>query len=137
VRTLNTQAFRESFNYSRSESGIEVPISLVNAGRTVRLLAKIDTGAAFCIFQREYAEQLGLDVETGIRLTMSTATGSFETYGHTVTLTCFDWSFETCLYFAAETQFSRNVVGRVGWLQYLRIGIIDHDALLLLSHYDD
>jgi len=54
-----------------------------------------------------------------------------------VTLSCFDWEFETMVYFAARDEFTRNVVGRSGWLQYFRLGLIDHDAILFLSHYDD
>ena len=138
MKDLETLVFREKHSYLNASTGIEVPVSLTaGEGRTVRLLAKVDTGAAFCIFQREYADQLGLEVENGVRQTMGTANGSFETYGHTVTLTCFDWTFETVVYFAEAEEIHRNVVGRVGWLQRFRIGIVDHESLLLLSHYDD
>lgn len=108
-----------------------------DGGRTVRLMAKVDTGATFCVFQRECAEQLEIEVESGELLSIDTATGSFEAYGHPVTLSCFDWKFDTIVYFAAQAEFPRNVVGRVGWLQHLRLGIIDHDSALLLSHYDE
>ena len=41
------------------------------------------------------------------------------------------------VYFAAPADFSRSVVGRSGWLQHFRLGLIDYDTMLLLSHYDD
>jgi hypothetical protein len=101
------------------------------------MLAKVDTGASLCIFQREYAEQLGIDVESGQLQVVSSVNGQFEVYGHTVTLTCLDWEFETTVYFAAVADFTRNVVGRSGWLEHFRLGLIDHDEVLFLSHYDD
>ena len=115
-----------------------MPITLkVAEARAVRLLAKLDTGASFCVFQRAYAEQLGIDVESGQIEVVNTPTGSFDAYGHALKLSCFDWEFETTVYFAASPDYLRNVVGRAGWLQHFRLGLIDHDALLLLSHYDD
>ena len=68
---------------------------------------------------------------------MSTAAGSFDAYGHNVTLSCFEWELETIVYFAAHEGFTRNVVGRSGWLQQFRLALIDHDSMLFLSHYDD
>lgn len=135
---METLTFRSRYNYSRSVTGIEVPVSLrLDDARSVRLLAKVDTGASFCIFQRDYAEQLGIDVESGMHEVVSTATGRFDAYGHTLTLSCLDWEFETTVYFAAPRDHPRNVLGRSGWLQRFRMALIDHDAVLLLSQYDD
>jgi hypothetical protein len=103
----------------------------------VRLLAKVDTGATFCIFQRDYAEQLGVDLERGRYQEVRTQTGRFDTYGHTMNLACLGWEFETVVYFAALEEFNRNVVGRVGWLEHFRVGLIHHDSKLFLSRYDD
>jgi hypothetical protein len=134
---LGTLAFSAKYDYLASQSGIEVPIGLSIAKREVRLLAKVDTGAAFCIFQREYGEQLGIDVESGQYQKVRTQTGTFDTFGHTVNLSCLDWQFETMVYFAALKELSRNVVGRVGWLEHFRLGLIDQDSVLFLSGYDD
>ncbi len=41
------------------------------------------------------------------------------------------------VYFAAPPDFPRSVVGRIGWLQHFRLGLIDHDTALFLSHHDD
>jgi hypothetical protein len=66
--------------YGLSSSGIEVPIVLsIGVDRRVALAAKIDTGAESCIFQRAYAELLGLRMDDGERRRFSTAIGSFET----------------------------------------------------------
>jgi hypothetical protein len=108
---VETLAFRSKYNYSRSAAGIEVPVALrnVDGGRSVRFLAKVDTGASFCIFQRDYAEQLGIDVERGELQVVGTATGHFDVYGHQLTLSCLDWEFVTTVYFAAPRGYGRNV----------------------------
>jgi hypothetical protein len=97
----------------------------------------VDTGASFCIFQRNYAEELGIDVESGLRQVVGTPTGRFEAYGHTLKLVCLDWELESMVYFAASPDYRRNVVGRSGWLQHFRLALVDHDSALFLSHYDD
>jgi hypothetical protein len=135
---LESLSFRSKYVYSSSPVGIELPITLALHHRAVRLLAKVDTGAAFCIFQREYAEQLGIVVEQGEPKTVSTATGEFTVYGHSVTLSCLDeFTRDTTAYFAAMPEFKRKVVGRIGWLQHFRLGIVENDETLFLSYYDD
>jgi hypothetical protein len=57
--------FSFSHNYSSSAEGIEVPVSLGSGGESVDLVAKLDTGAAHCIFERRYAEMLGINPESG------------------------------------------------------------------------
>jgi hypothetical protein len=31
----------------------------------------------------------------------------------------------------------RDVLGQTGWLDRMRLGLVDHDRQLYLSHYDD
>ena len=133
-----TLKFNAHYHYDPGEIGIEIPILLLARGRQVRLNAKIDTGAQFCVFQRDYAEQLEIAIESGEKRTIHTAGGTtFTVYGHEVQLSCLDWTFETVVYFAEAAGFNRNVVGRTGWLQQFRLGLIDHESILYLSHHDD
>ncbi len=128
--------FHRSHDYSaQSTDGITVPIELTAGQRTVRLLAKVDTGASFCIFARDYGEQLGLNIEGGDRITVHTANSEFQAYGHEVSIACFDWQFNSVVYFAAP-EIQRNVLGRRGWLQQFRLALIDYDSILHLSHYN-
>lgn len=79
----------------------------------MRLLAKLDTGASFCIFERVYGEELGLNIEGGEEIRISTATEPFRAYGHEVTITSFDWTFGSVVYFPHEKRTS--LVGAVGF----------------------
>lgn len=131
-------SFRAEYTYGDSDRGIEIPVMLTaDSHRSVLLLAKVDTGAADCIFQRDYGEQLGIAVESGTHKTYSTVTGSFDAYGHRLRLSCLEWEYEAIVYFAASPEYRRNVLGRAGWLQQFRLAIVDHDSRILLSHYDD
>lgn len=99
---------------------------------------KLDTGASFCIFTRGIGEALGLIVEDGIRQPISLANGQrMMTYGHVVTLESLALRLEVTAYFAEDPAFVRNVLGRNGWLQKIRIGLVDYDGGLYVSHYDD
>jgi len=99
--------------------------------------AKLDTGSTFCVFQRRYAELLGLDVEDGLPQRIRTATGSFIAYGHEITLTVGELEWHSVMYFAADVNFPVNVVGRVGFLDRLRVGLVDYEQTLYLSAYNE
>lgn len=132
--TLN---FTSLLTYNPAEHSITVPVELSLGEVGVSFTAKLDTGASFCIFNRTYGEALGLDIERGHPEWVGTVTGRFQAFGHNVILTVHDFEFETMAYFAADPAFSRNVLGRRGWLDQVRIGIIDYDGALYISRYDD
>ena len=105
--------------------------------KSIRLHAKLDTGATYCIFQREYGEQLALDIESGQRITISTANSEFSAFGHEVTISCFEWQWNSVVYFPAQPEIRRNVLGRHGWLQQFRVALIDYDSILHISRYNE
>lgn len=132
-----TLTFYQSHTYSaQSSAGITIPIELRVGQIAVRLLAKLDTGASFCIFHREYGEKLGLSVDAGREITVHTANSEFRAFGHTVEVACFDWQFESEVFFPASLEIERNVLGRRGWLQQFRLALVDYDSILHLSHYN-
>ncbi|HXJ91879.1 MAG TPA: aspartyl protease family protein [Terriglobia bacterium] len=132
-----TLTFQRSHDYTaRRDSGITVPVTLTAGGSSVRLHAKLDTGASVCIFERAYGEQLGLKVEDGRPIQVRTANSEFQVYGHDVTIACFDWQFDSFVFFAATTEIQRNALGRQGWLHQFRVGLIEYDSVLYLSRYN-
>ena len=128
--------FSFSHHYSSSAEGIEVPVTLGSGGQSVDLIAKLDTGAAHCIFERRYAEMLGINPESGRLQLFRTVTGSFSAYEHEVTLQVLGIAFSTAVFFAQDPTFTRNFLGRAGWLDRLRLAIIDYDRNLYMSAYD-
>jgi hypothetical protein len=132
----HTLTFDTLHNYDAGEDGISLTVELQSGTARARVLAKLDTGASFCIFQREHGEALGLDIESGTPQRVGAATGSFLTFGHEITLTSLGISFTVTVYFAALYGFSRNVMGRRGWLDRLQAGIVDYEGKLFVSRYD-
>lgn len=132
-----TLTFSKCHDYTTIKDSITIPITLRSENFFVDLTAKLDTGASFCIFERGQGEALHLDIEAGQEMLISTPTGTFKAYGHDVILQFLDYALPTAVYFAADYSFSRNVLGRQGWLNRLRLGIVDYEGLLYLSHYDD
>jgi hypothetical protein len=129
-------SFNVEHDYAASEA-IKVVVTLHHGRDKVSFDADVDTGSTFCIFNRGHADTLGLSVESGSRTRFRTVTGSFDAYGHTVTLETFGYSFDTTVYFAAHESFTRNVLGRRGWLDRLRLGLIEYESKLYVSRYDD
>lgn len=130
-------SFDTEYTYPTEDIGILVPVRLSVGGDFIDFDARVDTGASFCIFNRGYGEALGIDVEAGQPVQVGTATGMFDAFGHTLMLTTLGQSFEVMIYFAKEATFRRNVLGRRGWLDQVRLGIIDYDGKLYLSKYND
>lgn len=71
-----TLIFNALHQYDPADAGITVPVMLKVGERQVKIPeTKLDTGATHCIFQQEYGEALGLDIESGIQKWFGTATG--------------------------------------------------------------
>ncbi|MGH9834808.1 MAG: hypothetical protein ACRD9Y_17455 [Blastocatellia bacterium] len=112
--------------YSSIEEGITIPTVLILGNITASFQAKIDPGAQVCLFQREIGEELGIDIESGDRIRLGSLTGgSLIAFGHSVTLHTLGLEFDSVVYFAADYGLERNLLGRVGWLQKVRLAIID------------
>jgi hypothetical protein len=124
--TVESLTFRKSYPYDLRKPGITVPVLLASGGRQAEFKARVDTGASVCIFSRIYGEELGLDIQKGRPQKVSTVTGSFLTYGHHVTLSVLEIAFDATVYFAEDLGFTRNVLGRQGWLDHLRLGLVEH-----------
>ena len=98
---------------------------------------KVDTGSSLCIFERKYGEELGLTIEQGLFQRVGTATSIFDTFGFRLTLQIEDIEFDSLVYFAEDENIRRNVLGRRGWLELVRIGLVDYEGKLYLSRYSD
>jgi hypothetical protein len=130
-------AFAELHRYDLRKAGISVPVWLRSGSKIVNLEANVDTGATYCVFRPAIGDLLGLDIESGQPQVMSTPTGAFDTYGHSVEMKTLGVEMIATVYFAADERFNRNVVRQIGWLDRLRIGIVHHDGFLYLAPHDD
>lgn len=131
-----TVEFERLISYDAGEAGISLDVELRLGADSIAFEAKMDTGASFCVFERRHGEEIGIEIETGLRNRVGTATGSFRVFGHQLTLTIENYEFDAMVYFAEDENFNRNVLGRRGGLENLRIGIIDYDGKLYLSRYE-
>ena len=128
-------SFEKAYSYNTLKSGITVPVVLELNGIIIEFDAKIDTGAENCIFERRHGETLGLIIESGEEQIFSTVAGNFVTYRHELTINVLDIETVSTVYFAKEESFTRNVLGRQGWLDRVKLGLIDYEGKLFLSEY--
>lgn len=130
--------FNSFYNYDSTLTGITIEVILKYGDKSVDIDAKIDTGASHCIFRRQIAEALCINVEEGIAKNFSLANGSIlNTYGYELNVSLLDINYDTIVYFAANDDLVRDVLGRNGFLYLVRLGIIDYDSTLYLSKYDE
>ena len=129
--------FSTAYAYDTLKTGITLPVTLGCNSRTVDFEAKLDTGSSHCIFERRYGENLGLEIENGTLEKFGTATVGFYAYGHEVSLSVLEVETYATVYFAKEESFTRNVLGRQGFFDRVKLGLIDYEGKLLLSDYGE
>ena len=45
--------------------------------------------------------------------------------------------FDSVVYFFADAGIRRNALGQRGWLDRLRLGLVDHDQVVYLAGYNE
>jgi hypothetical protein len=130
---LSALDFDADFVYEESAAGILIPIRLIHEGRSVELSARLDTGAADCLFDRYYADILGLP-DGGLERSYRTVTGSFQAFGHEVTIETLGLRWSALVFFHAMGNPAHSFVGRRGWLDRVRLGIVHGERKLFLGH---
>lgn len=128
--------FTRAYDYLWAEESVSVPVVLRAGGNEVPVSASVDTGASFCVFGAEIASSLGLDLTSGIRLRFRTANSTFDAYGHEVEINSLGVTVLAVVYFFADPAIDTNVLGRTGWLDRVRMGLIHHDNRIYLAPYD-
>ena len=128
-----TLEFSHFVEYDAGLPGVSLDIGLSLIGSRVDLTAKIDTGSTDCIFARKYGEQLGLDIEQGEQIRVGTAIGGFVAFRHYVTLIVLDFEFDVGVCFIADENINRNVLGRHGFFDRVKLGLDDYEGKLFLA----
>jgi hypothetical protein len=129
--------FTHQEKYDSRNLGINLKTTLHYGEHFLVCDAKIDTGAEVCLFERVIGETLEISIENGIPKKMSTLAGTLMAYGHEVILETLGLRFHTIVYFAESYEVKRNLLGRQGWLQLIKLGLVDYDNELYLSPYDE
>src|SRR5262249_3213474 len=93
--------FKQKFVYQEKERGIFIPVTPVRGAETTACGAKLDTGADFCYFSREHAEEIGLQVEEGAVLRVETNRSEHPMifYGHEIKIQAVSIKKSVRLYF--------------------------------------
>ncbi len=99
--------------------------------------AAVDTGASFCLFARSVAESLGVDVESGISQVFTSANGHVEAFGHTLQLSVLGMDFHAVVYFFADGNIRKNLLGRRGWLDRVLFGLDEYRQIVYLTNIAD
>ena len=128
--------FDRLHSYATAQAGITVPVVLKSGDKSVPIAASIDTGATFCLFRAELATALGLELTNGEWKRFRTANSNFDAYGHEIELSVLGLTTFSTVYFFADAAINKNVLGRVGWLDRVRLGLVEHDSQIYLAPLD-
>ncbi len=123
--------------YDSRKVGITMKTTLRRNDLSVVFNAKVDTGAEFCLFARELGEKLEIDIKSGIKENLSTLAGNLSAFGHYVELETLGLKFDSLVYFAKDYALNRNLLGRQGWLQLVKLGLDDYRSEIYISPRDE
>ena len=130
---MSSLDFEADLEYEESVAGILVPVRLIHGDRSVELTARLDTGAADCLFDRFYAEILGLP-ESGVERHYRTVTGSFPAFAYEITIETLGLQWAALVFFHSMGNPAHAFLGRRGWLDRVRLGIVHDQRRLFLGH---
>ena len=130
-------SFAQVHSYAGRDTSVTLPVVLRSGERVVDLIASLDTGAAYCLFESDYAAELGLTLTSGVQTRFRTANRSFDAFGHEVEIDVVGIVVHSLVYFFAEPSIHKNVLGRGGWLDRVRVGLVDHERQVFLAAHDD
>ena len=71
----------------------------------------------------------------GISMPVGLRSGG-EALGHVVELEVLGLKVESMVYFFGDERMNRNLLGRAGWLDRIRLGLVDYDGELYLAPYN-
>lgn len=133
---VTSLGFQAQHEYEESPAGILIPIALIHGTRQVELNARLDTGAADCIFDSQYADALSLDLESGYPRQFRTVMGSFMAFGHVLTIRTFSLEWDAMAFFHSTGNPAHAFLGRRGWLDRVQLGLRHYDQRLYLAGMD-
>lgn len=90
--------FEKKEIYQSLKTGITIDAILRYGNRRYDCSAKIDTGSDACLFEREIADILEIDVENGYREKFGTLTSGLIAYQHDIELETLGLRFQTKVY---------------------------------------
>jgi hypothetical protein len=130
--------FTDALSYPSTIQGITLRIVLSSGSAVRETVAKLDLGAHVCLFSREIGDQLELDIKRGDPIKLGAIVfGSLDAFGHEVTLRVGSISVPLIVYFAKDYSLPMNFIGRQGWLQKVKLGVVDYENKVYLGEYDD
>ncbi len=85
------------------------------------------------MFARSVGESLGIDVESGLQQIFVSAGGRVEAFGHSIQLTVLEIEVDALVFFFANGNIQKNLLGRRGWLDRVKFGLDEYQQIVYLS----
>jgi hypothetical protein len=134
-------SFSHAFSYAalaRYGRGVFLEITLMaNSHVTPSIRVRVDSGATFCVFGRQWAEVLGLDWDAGDPVTIGTVTGTFSARGHEITIHLLDYAWTTWVAFAewdtTPPAQARDVLDLAGFFDHFLVAIDDLTEIIYVE----
>ena len=113
----------DAFPRRRSATRPVIPITIINGDSKIANLALIDSGADLCLFHADIGEQIGINIESGKKLTFSGITkDKLTAYFHNIKISISGYEHECYAGFSRDlANMPYGILGQHGFFNLYKI----------------
>ena len=123
------------FKYYSDKTGFFpiIPLLILTKNKKLKINALIDSGATISVFKEEIAEQLGIEVESGQKITLGGVGGRIVGFIHKLKVRIADKELICPVVFSHEYLVSLNLLGRSVFFEKFKIIFEENKKILRLE----
>lgn len=117
---------------------VKYPIIEVKIGdsKSKSIMALVDSGAIFSLFERSCGEDIGIDIEKGTEDDVTGVGGKMDIYIHEIKLEVAGKEFKGRACFAKDPRWRTNILGRLDIFKKFHITFIEEKEVVIFEYKD-
>jgi len=109
-----------------------IPVTLHHGLLKLQIIALIDSGSTYSLFDYQIGKELGIEVQAGRLQRLSSLGGVVLGYAHRIELkVADDWRFATEVLFSDDA-IPRNLLGHYGFIEHAAVGLLGKTGQIYL-----
>ncbi|MFH0713100.1 MAG: hypothetical protein V1722_01160 [Candidatus Micrarchaeota archaeon] len=113
-----------------------VPVTIYFVENATPTYTIIDSGADYCLFNNELADDLKLEIETGRQISLNGIGGKIVAFLHEVQIQLLNRKITCKALFSRDFKWQANILGRAGFFEAHEITFKEKDKIIQVKEVD-